>query len=305
MFNNNSSNYIYSFYDSTLHFIDNGQNESNSKELNNILDISISKPMQIQQESKIDEFKTKETLNNEKKSTNKIESENSKDIECNSFLNNVSHNLTNKAQKIKELKKDVTTLKKKKSIPTSRHDKFSDDILRKKVKHLVIKNLFNFINDKISEKYQSKISNGVFIKKLLTINHKQKSNFLIKFNQEFLNKSIGDIFSENISTKFTNYPLSHNRDLIQSLLNDEDTNRRIYFNKLFNLTFLDCLKHFRGSEEIEELIGLKTFDSIKKDFEDDMDYLNTLHYHIMNFENIINKKRIKKRHKKDINEKDN
>ena len=61
----------------------------------------------------------------------------------------------------------------------------------------------NFINDKISEKFQSKISSGAFIKKLLTINHKQKANVLIKFNQEFLNKSIGDIFSENISTKYT------------------------------------------------------------------------------------------------------
>ena len=46
---------------------------------------------------------------------------------------------------------------------------------------------------------------------------------------------------------------------------------------------MDCLKHFRGSEEIEELIGLEGFDSIKKEYEDDMD---------LNFENIINKKRI-------------
>ena len=140
---------------------------------------------------------------------------------------------------------------------------------------------------------------------MLIINNKQKSNVLIKFNKLFLNKSIGDIFSENISTKYTNYPLSHNKDLIQNLLNDEDTNRKKYFNNLFKLTFLDCLKHFRGSEQIKELIGLKTFDSIKTDFEDDEDYLKTLHYHIMNFENIINNKRAKKRHKKDINEKDN
>ena len=59
--------------------------------------------------------------------------------------------------------------------------------------------------------------------KPLTINQKQKANVLIQFNQEFLNKSIGDIFSENISTKYTNYPLSHNKDLIQDLLNDKDT----------------------------------------------------------------------------------
>ena len=78
--------------------------------------------------------------------------------------------------------------------------------------------------------------------------------------------------------------------MIKLLLNDEDINKRMYFNKLFNLSFFDCLKHFRGSEEIEELIGLEGFDSIKKEYEDDMDYLNALHYHIINFENIINKK---------------
>ena len=43
------------------------------------------KPIQIQQESKINEFKTKETIKNEKKSTNKIESENTNDIAFNTF----------------------------------------------------------------------------------------------------------------------------------------------------------------------------------------------------------------------------
>ena len=244
--------------------------------------------------SSINEQTTKVTLEKKKKNTNKIDSENSKDI-----------NETNNFERAKELQKDTMALKKKVKSEPKRHDKFSVDVLSKKVKHLVLKNLLNFINDKISEKYQSKISRGVFIKKLLTINHKQKSNFLIQFNREFLNKSIGDIFSENISTKYTNYPLSHNKDLIQNLLNDEDTNRKEYFNNLFKLTFLDCLKHFRGSEQIKELIGLKTFESIKKDFEDDADYLKTLDYHINNFEKIINNKRVKKRHVKDINEKDN
>ncbi len=100
--------------------------------------MNVPKPIQIQQESKINEFKTKETIKNEKKSTNKIESENTNDIECNTFLNIVFHNITNNAQKIKELKKEVTILKKKKSISTSGYDKFSDNNLRRKVKHLVL-----------------------------------------------------------------------------------------------------------------------------------------------------------------------
>jgi len=47
------------------------------------------------------------------------------------------------------------------------------------------------------------------------------------------------------------------------------------------------LKHFRGSEEIEELKGLTKFNSIKAEFESDEDYLNLLEYYIMNYENVF------------------
>ena len=49
-----------------------------------------------------------------------------------------------------------------------------------------------------------------------------------------------------------------------------------YFNKLFNLTFMDTLDHFRKNKDkvIDELKGMKTFDSIKQDFKDDEDYLD-------------------------------
>ena len=66
---------------------------------------------------------------------------------------------------------------------------------------------------------------------------------------------------------------------------------------MFNLRFIDVLKDFRGSEEIEELKGLKKFDSIKDEFESDKDFLNLLEYYIMNYENIINNK-ISKKEKK-------
>ena len=166
--------------------------------------------------SSINEQTTKVTLEKKKKNTNKIDSENSKDI-----------NETNNFERAKELQKDTMALKKKVKSEPKRHDKFSVDVLSKKVKHLVLKNLLNFINKKISEKYKSKIGRGVFIKKLLTINQKQKANITIQFNQEFLNKSLREIFSENISTKYTNYPLFHNKNLIENLLNDdEDINRK-------------------------------------------------------------------------------
>ena len=193
----------------------------------------------------------------------------------------------------------MSPLKKKRerTDESKENSKYLDENLRRKVKHITLNNLFNFINEKIEEKYENKIGFGIFTKKLLIINKKQKSDCNIQFNKDFLYKSIGEIFSENISTRYNIYPLTHNKSLIQSLINDKDIDKRNFFNNLFNLRFIDVLKHFRGSEEIEVLKGLTKFNSIKAEFESDEDYLNLLEYYIMNYENIINNKRSKKERK--------
>ncbi len=188
--------------------------------------------------------------------------------------------------------------KKKNSQLTGGHDKYMDDNVRRKIKHLFIKNLLQFINEKIKEKYQSFVGKGVFIKQLLIINQKQIDDATVLFNRELLNKSIGDIFSENISTRYTKYPLSHNRNLINSLRNEKDINRKNYFNNLFDLSFMESLEHFRKSKVIEELNGMKTFDLIKQDFKDDENYLKILDYSIENYEKILYYKRIRKQKKR-------
>ena len=63
---------------------------------------------------------------------------------------------------------------------------------------------------------------------------------------------------------------------------------------MFSITFIDCLKHFRGTQKIEELEGLKEFNNIKSQYEDDVDYLRSLEYYIMNYEEITNKKKARK-----------
>jgi len=178
------------------------------------------------------------------------------------------------------------------------HTKYSDDNLRRKCKHIVLKDLILFLNNIIKSIYKNNIGIGINFKQLLTINQRQISDATIQFNKDFLSKTIGDIFSDNISTRYTNYPISHNKNLIFYLTNQRDENKRQYFRKLFSLTFLDCLKHFRGSQYIEELDGLKGFDTIKSTFKDEPEYLNSLNYYIMYFEQIISRKRTRKsRHK--------
>ena len=178
-----------------------------------------------------------------------------------------------------------------------KHNKYSDDNLRRKCKHILINELQIFINNKIREIYNDNIGQGIFLKQLLSMNQKQKANANATFNREFLYKSLKDIFSENISTKYTILPLNYNKILIEQLMNEHDKYKRLYFQNLFNLTFIQCLNHFRGKEIINELIGLTKLEEIKEKYNFEDVYFNNLIYYFLRYEEIIYNKRIRKSNK--------
>ena len=212
----------------------------------------------------------KKVKNKNKKILNRNDNDNDRN---NIILNNSDDNKKNSKQK---------------------HNKFSDDNLRKKCKHLVLSNVLEFINKRIFDIYEGNIGNNIYRKELLINNKSQKMNSNIIFNREFINKKISDIFSEIISTRYTNYLPEHNKLLIERLTNEEDENKRIYFNKLFNLTFNDCLNHFIGKKFIDELQGMKCFEVIKGTLGDDPEYINILRYYLKNFHNIVYNKNPRK-----------
>ena len=204
----------------------------------------------------------------------------------------------------KEEKEKKTLIKKKrgrrrKSEFSGIHNKFSDDNLRRKCKHILINELQIFINNKIKEIYNNKIGEGLFIKQLFSMNQKQKSNANILFNRQFLNKTLKDIFSEKLSTRYTIIPLDYNKLLIESLINEPDDEKRNFFQNLFNITFIQSLRHFRGSEIIPELIGLNGLDKIKEKYNLEDEYYKTLLYYFNKYEDIINNRRIRRYNKKE------
>lgn len=174
------------------------------------------------------------------------------------------------------------------------HNKFSDDNLRRKIKHIVLSNIMGFINEKIDILYNGNIGNNIFKKKFLTFNKNQKADATVNYNQNFLNKSLGDIFSDEISAKFTNFRSDHNKILVKTLINEKDEKKRVYFNNLFKLSFLECLKHFRRSVNIEELDGVRCFDEFKETLNEEDEYIRLLEYYINNFEVIIMRKKSRK-----------
>ena len=156
-----------------------------------------------------------------------------------------------------------------------------------------------FINEKIKSLYGGNIGSGIFKKELRTLNQQQKNDGTIEFNQNFLYKKIKDIFSDNVSGRYTNYPLDNNKRLIEKLLNEKDEFKKKFFTDLFDLTFLDCLKHYTGEKFINELRGFDNLEDeigkIRKKYkEDGNDYVEALKYYLKNYESILNHKKPRK-----------
>ena len=185
------------------------------------------------------------------------------------------------------------------------HDKFSDDNVRRKIKRIVFTHLLAYINKQIRIKYNGEIGKGIFKKELYILNYAQISNSSVNFNKELLKKTLYDIFSVKISRRITNYPEDHNKVIIDGLINEEDTEKRIYFQNLFNLTFSDCLEYLKGDKHFEQLNGLELFSEFKeikqdylKIYDDGEEYVKLLKYYLKEFKNIINKKSPRKSSKR-------
>lgn len=217
------------------------------------------------------------------------------DISFNSNLNNL--NDVNKEKKLKTLTSTGPTLlgrKKKNSNEYRKHNKYCEDNIIRKIKAYILSILMKFINLYIEKTYNGKIGNGIFRKELLKLNQSQIIES--KYNNEFINKTLKEIFSQDISTKYNNYQRNHNQALIQRLLNENDLEKKKNFECLFNLTFLDCLLHIRGTKISPILTGIELLDNLSEKFGDDDDYLNLFNYYMYNLEDIIMRK--KKRKKK-------
>jgi hypothetical protein len=178
------------------------------------------------------------------------------------------------------------------------HNKYAFDNMLRKTKCMIIKEVFNFINKKIFIIYNGIIGHGDNIKKLFLINHAQVSNANIDFNRTFLGKTLGEIFSADLTKRIINYKRDHNKKLIEKLINEEDEEKNEYFNGLFNLTFLDCLKYFRNENVNHAYVyieGLKRFSDLENNAifrkTNEPDFIEQLGKFINNYEYNLSQRR--------------
>ena len=227
---------------------------------------------------KNDEFFNKINKIKDTKQTNELSKEDLKNIH--------SHIKKAKGRKLKNSKEQGF------------HNKFTFDNIIRKIKAISMKSFFNFFNNKIKEVYKdSEVKSLWGLKKL---NQSQIKNSNIEYNRLFFEKSLKDIFSDDITTKWKTEGRDHNKKLIEKLLNEENKGKKIIFEKILNYKFIDIVKYLRGEREgLDQLKGLDFDKYMWNKIKKDENYLIIFKNNMENIEKLIqNKKpRIKKKYK--------
>lgn len=221
-----------------INFTMNKDNKKNSFQKKNCLDTAITLEKtktdiniyQLNNEKnklKIEKESEKNILSKETKQSIKLE----KNITSIDNININTNNLNNKFEKEYLGKKKVNKVK-------------NNNNNLKKVRNMLLNSLFRFINKKIKKEFNNDIGKGPNIKQFKSVSKKNLSHSKVEFDKQFLNVKLKEIFSENVSKKYTNYLPNKNKDLFLNL-KDYD-----YFKKTFELTFLDCIQHINGNKNI-------------------------------------------------------
>ena len=219
------------------------------------------------------------------------------DIQKNSKIANtkITNSLSEENNNSDILKKKKSRGRKtKNSEERGTHNKNSFDNITRKIKVLPLKSFLNYFNNKIKDIYkESELKSSWKLEKL---NQLQVSKANLEYNRIFFQKTLKEIFSENITSKWKIKDKDHNKRIINNLLNEEDETKRKIFEKILNSTFLDLLKYLRGEKEgLEYFEGLKFDELMWSKKIKDKNYYKEFIYTMNNIEKLIHEKKSRKR----------
>ena len=170
----------------------------------------------------------------------------------------------------------------------SKHTKHTDDNMLEKIKNIILGTFLISINSLLKKFYIKELGQNKRLFKLT-----KKGSRQLDYYKELFNKNLKEIFSDDISKKFKRHNIAHNKILINQLLNEKDENKREIFEKIFNMTFLDCLNCFRNGTFVEEIDfeGLDKYCEKLKSKGEEQLYITKLIYYVKNYEEIIRNKK--------------
>lgn len=162
-----------------------------------------------------------------------------------------------KKSKLKLSKDNKSEITKKKREETSfkKHDKYHGDNIIKKIKIKLFESFLKFVNIVINENLEESklIKLNKFLRPLLKkikifesllkiIDYKYIDRLNKKLDIEILHMKFKEIFSKDISQKYSKLKPESNREIIKNLINEEKDNIKIQF--VLNMKFIDYLDIF-------------------------------------------------------------
>jgi len=148
----------------------------------------------------------------------------------------------------------------------------------KKFRTIIIYGITEFLNEKIKEDFPKD--------EIVKIPYKLISNTTIKGDIEFINKTLKEIFSSEISKKYKRKDRNYNKILIQKMYEKEK------YKKLLDKTIEDCIKQIKNEDD-EILKGLKGKFNVKiylKKEKPNSSYVVKVDKMFRNYEEIIYKR---------------
>ena len=212
---------------------------------------------------------------------------------------------------------DISKVKKEKTKETPQflgkkrqaenHSKFAFDNLVRKIKSKLFGSILIILNKSLESNEKEKemtpndpqkVKKGeVSYECFLKPDQKIILQTNVKENLALLDSKLRDIFSENVSTKVKNfskeYQLGYNKNFIERIKNDEKKKKT---NDILDMTFFQCMEHFRGTKKYEALAGLeKEYEKVIEELSEDEEYLKSFEWQLNNFEDLYRNKRARNR----------
>ena len=188
------------------------------------------------------------------------------------------------------------------------HTKYSFDNLVRKIKSKLFASILIILNKSLKDKKekasakenQKQKKSEVMYNCFLKLDQKIILQTNVKENLELFNKQLREIFSEDVSSKvqnFSKHGLKHNKIFIEEIKNDES---RTKTNAILDMTFFECLEHFRGTKSYPALNGLEEeYEKVIEDLSIEEDYKDNFIEHLKNLENMFQNKKPRNKKKKE------
>ena len=161
------------------------------------------------------------------------------------FLNEFMENKKNKSNEQKNYNKRGR--KSKNNISYKEHDRMAADNIIKKIKTEFFKYMILFINNIISR------INLIYNHKIYKIDYELINRLNREIDLKYLNTTLKDLLSLNVSPKFTKVESESNKNYIKKILDEKSIDETIKF--ALNMTFRDFIDIFSYKKKVKELLN--------------------------------------------------